>query len=565
MTFLAPLAWSLFALAVPVVALYLIKTRLRRRPVTTLLFWEQLRPPAYNHSLWRKLRRWLSLSLQILFLALLAFALARPLAHWETAGARATVLVLNPSPSMLATDVAPDRWTAALRAARQHVDAMRFSDGCALILADQPPQVLSSWTDRRRTLADALDTVRDAPAHTHGDGIRETLALARRLAEGRAGARVVLLSDGAWNEPPAAAELAGVEWRRFGTDTPVNTALTAFSARRSLVAPGDYLAAAEVHHFGTGPVDGELEVRRDGRILDLQPLHLEPDKPWRKTWRGHADGAAHFEARWRSSAPDQLAADDTAEARLAAVVPARIDLVAPPNGFLDAALNALPAAQWRRVAAAELDASQPATLTVFYRANPPEGFPAGAAALLIDPPGGGFWGEPAGSLENALVSDSERDSVPMRFVGLESVSLQGAREFRPAPGSEIFAQSFGKPLVFGHWPAGGDGGPANRRWLLLPFDLENTDFVLRTAFPILLGNLVQSLRIEPPVTTKILPGEVKSRLARTVTPPPENGPSAPSAVAVAWWAWAPLWWWAVAAGVVWLLTEWWLFSRRITE
>ena len=126
MTFLAPFAWSLLAFAAPIIALYLIKTRLRRRAVTTLLFWEQLRPPVYSHSLWRKLRRWLSLLLQIAFLALLAFALARPLASWENAGRRATVIVLDPSPSMLATDLAPDRWTHALDEAHRRVGTLRF-------------------------------------------------------------------------------------------------------------------------------------------------------------------------------------------------------------------------------------------------------------------------------------------------------------------------------------------------------------------------------------------------------------------------------------------------------
>ena len=222
--------------------------------------------------------------------------------------------------------------------------------------------------------------------------------------------------------------------------------------------------------------------------------------------------------------------------------------------------------------AADLKGKSPADLTVFYRAKPPDGFPAEAATLLLDPPGGGFWGEPemgeAAKLEHPLVSDYERDSVPLRFVGLDSVSLEAAGGFRLAPGTEVFAQSFGKPLVFGHWPAGGDDGHANRRWLVLPFDLENTDFVLRTAFPILLGNLVQSLRADSPVTMKPLPGEVKSRLAQTLTLPPANSGAAASVASVAataWWEWAPLWWWAVAGGVCWLLAEWWLFSRRITE
>ncbi len=566
MIFLAPFAWSVLALAAPVVALYLIKTRLRRRAVTTLLFWEQRQPPVYSHSLWRKLRRWLSLLLQIAFLALLAFALARPLAAWENRGSRVTVIVLDPSPSMLATDVAPDRWTRALAEARRRVGALRFSDQAALILAEQPPRVLSPWTGSRRALEHALDRVEDAPHSGGRDGIKDALTLARRLAAGRTGTGVVLLTDGAWNEPPDGATLAGVETIYLGTSEPANTGIVAFSARRSLAAPGDWIVAAEVQRFGAAPADAELEISRNGGTLDVQGLRLEPGKPWRKTWTGHADEAVQFVAHLRPSAPDRLAADNEAEADIAALVPVTVDLVAPPNGFLDAALNALPSVRWHRRAATDPAPTPPLALSIFYRANPSADFPANAPAILIDPPGGGFWGEPGETIEHPLVSDYEKDSVPLRFVGLDSVSLQSAREFRPAAGAEVFAQSFGKPLVFGRWPTGDDR--ATRRWLVLPFDLENTDFVLRTAFPVLLGNLVQSLRTDQPPAARALPGETKSRLTRTAPPLPNAKPapvSTAAASATAWWAWAPLWWWAAAVGAGWLLAEWWSFSRRVTE
>ena len=392
MTFLAPFAWSLLALAAPIVALYLIKTRLRRRAVTTLLFWEQLRPPVYSHSLWRKLRRWLSLLLQIAFLALLAFALARPLASWEIAGGRATVIVLDPSPSMLATDVAPDRWTRALELARQRIDALRFSDQAALLLAEQPPRVLSAWTGSRRALDRALDGIKDAPKHPGREGIKDALTLAHRLAAGRKSAGIVLLTDGTWNEPPDAALLAGVDTAYLGTPAPVNTGIVTFSARRSLAAPGDWIVAAEVARFGPSAVDGELEITRNGSVLDVQPIHLEPGKPWRKTWTGHSDEAVKFAAHLRSPAPDQLAADNDAEASLAAVARVNVDLVAPPNGFLDAALNALPSVNWRRRGATDPAPNPPPALSIFYRANPPPDFPPNTAAILVDPPGGGFWG-----------------------------------------------------------------------------------------------------------------------------------------------------------------------------
>lgn len=179
--------------------------------------------------------------------------------------------------------------------------------------------------------------------------------------------------------------------------------------------------------------------------------------------------------------------------------------------------------------------------------------------MLIDPTAGGFWGELRGTIEHPLVSEFQRESALLRHVGIEKVSLQAAREFAPAPGAEILAESFGKPLIFGQWRG-------ERRWLVLPFDLESSDFVLRTAFPILLGNIVESLRRETDVAAvEPLPGPVESALAKTA---PDDAPSSASAsagVTVNWWSGFPLWWWAACFGMCWLLGEWWSFSRRITE
>jgi hypothetical protein len=42
MTFASPIALTLIALALPIVALYILKVRLRRVPVSTNLFWKQI-------------------------------------------------------------------------------------------------------------------------------------------------------------------------------------------------------------------------------------------------------------------------------------------------------------------------------------------------------------------------------------------------------------------------------------------------------------------------------------------------------------------------------------------
>ena len=103
MNLVNPTALLLAGLAVPIVVFYILKIRLRRVPVSTLLFWQQIFEEKKPRSLWQRLRHLLSLLLQLAFLALLVFALAEPIFRWQQARARRLVLVVDNSASMNAT------------------------------------------------------------------------------------------------------------------------------------------------------------------------------------------------------------------------------------------------------------------------------------------------------------------------------------------------------------------------------------------------------------------------------------------------------------------------------
>ncbi len=63
MNLVNPAALLLAGLALPIVVFYILKIRLRRIPVSTLLFWQQIFEEKKPRSLWQKLRHLLSLAL----------------------------------------------------------------------------------------------------------------------------------------------------------------------------------------------------------------------------------------------------------------------------------------------------------------------------------------------------------------------------------------------------------------------------------------------------------------------------------------------------------------------
>src|SRR6185436_9928431 len=101
MTFAQP--WFLlgFALFAPIILLYLLKQRRRRMEVSTLMFWDKILRDEQTVTSLTRLKKLLSLLLQLLFVALLTLAAARPSLSGKLTGARRIVLLLDTSASML--------------------------------------------------------------------------------------------------------------------------------------------------------------------------------------------------------------------------------------------------------------------------------------------------------------------------------------------------------------------------------------------------------------------------------------------------------------------------------
>lgn len=549
MKFLWPVAWSLLGLALPIILFYLIRQRLRVKSVTTLLFWENLAPKVHNLPLWRKLRRLVSLLLQLLLLALLVFALARPILPGQSEVASSLVLILDPSVTMAAKSGTSTRWSEAKAAALKRINEMSFGDEATIILAGSPPKILSPWTGRKADLRQAVET---ASISSNITDIRPALRLARNLTLGHHDADIELISDTVWSVPPEKETLDKVKLDLIGSSVP-NSGITLFSARPIPAGAGEYQLAIKIEQNTAAPINGELTVMQNGQLMDVLQVTVPPGQPWQKFWRAQSADAITFEAKWKPQGEDDFAPDQQAVAHLDPVKEIKATLVSQSNAFLEVALGSQTLVTSKRVWPAP-ETSDNADLTIFNDTMPPTDW-HGKATVLINPPQGGFWGKKVGPIDKPLVSEVDKDALLMRFVNLSDLQLRAATEFKPAPGARVYVDSFGKPLIFGHWES-------EPRWLVIAFDLDQSDFVFRTAFPILCANLIQSLRPDSVADAGNVPGPVATQLKQMAS---SSSVEIQKPTVGHWWMAFPYWWWFACAAFLLLLIEWSLYTRRITE
>lgn len=196
-SFLAPgRLWLLLAVAALAAAYVALQ---RRRPAYAARFTELelLRSVAPRFPGWR---RHLTAGLLLLSLLLLTVAFARPQAQVDVVRERATVVVaIDTSLSMEATDVDPDRITAARVSASRFIDDLPATLDVGLVSFSGEAAVVVPPTQDHAAVTAAVQTLELGPSTAIGEAVFASLAAVRSVqagAEQPPPARIVLLSDG---------------------------------------------------------------------------------------------------------------------------------------------------------------------------------------------------------------------------------------------------------------------------------------------------------------------------------------------------------------------------------
>jgi Ca-activated chloride channel family protein len=212
-SFEAPLV-LLALLAVPLLALVYMRAERSRRASAAAFASPALQASvAPRRPGWR---RHLPLAAMALAIAALIVAAARPQRTVAVPVERASImLATDVSGSMTATDVAPNRLTAAKRAGFRFLAQVPKQLNVGVMAFNQVPRVLQSPTRDRTAVSAAINRMTVSGGTATGEAIYTATGVLNRapgVGQKRPPAAIVLLSDGAstsGRDPVAAAQAAG--------------------------------------------------------------------------------------------------------------------------------------------------------------------------------------------------------------------------------------------------------------------------------------------------------------------------------------------------------------------
>jgi von Willebrand factor type A domain/Aerotolerance regulator N-terminal len=485
MSLITPLALALGITLPIVVIFYLLKVRRHDEEVSSTFLWNDLIRDLAAHEPLQRLRWNLLLLLQLIGLALITFAVARPFSAQVGQKPVQAVLLLDGSASMQARDVVPSRFARAVQDARNTLNGLPDNSLATAILVAAHPQVLVAATADRAQVDHALTSAQ--PSGAAAD-MREALLLARSLGGDPSSRRIYLFTDGAFSLPPDLPDdLGSVQVDSLSQGNTSNVAVTTLSSRPDPQDNRRQELFARVQNFSDASQQAVISISVDGQNVEDRNVELGANGESDQIFDQLPAGARYASVAVNTlNAQDGLSLDDTAFAILEQRKPAQVLLVSAGNQFLEKVLTLLPNVDLYRIAsqrylAVEADRFD---IIVFDNYLPPL-LPRGNL-LVVNPPDRGPY-RTSGALNRPRITSWDREDPILSFVDLRDLSISRA--------SKIDVPRWGKPLI-----TAGDGSPlmiagqdGDRRVAILPFDLQQSNLWTMSAFPILMSNLVNYL------------------------------------------------------------------------
>ena len=482
MTFLDPVTgltalaagWSLTLLW------YFLKLRRRPLRVSSTLLWSQAARDLEVNAPLRWIRASWLLLLQLLAVGLLAAAAGRPAVSGAGAPPERWVLLIDRSASMQAFDTGAvaSRFEDALLQAETIIRRMGPGEEAMVVSFALGATLEAPMTGDEGVLLTALGAIEptDQPAM-----FGEALGLvAAQLGGETSGVRLVVLSDGGFDDPESAAPIGDAEVRyiRCGGEA-VNAGLVAVSAQRDTQDPVVLRAFVRAVHSGPDGGDITVTARLGETLVGVETI----------TARADQDASAIFETRnveggvlsFEIAGADALAADNHARLVVPRAWGAGALVVHPAESSADPfLLRALEVATKRPVrtisAAAWNDgAAAGGAVVVFDRVDPARAAAGPSIHISAGSAAAGVRRRAGDSQTRGRVLAWDRAHDVTRYVSLGAVAVPAGAALVPEEGRDVDVLASGDagPLVIalddaGHRRVISSFGPADSNWATDP-------------------------------------------------------------------------------------------------
>jgi len=455
---------------------YMLRLKRRRMEVSSTLLFSQALEEFQANAPFQWLRKNLLLLLQLIVLILIVLALTRPffIARAQTGGR--TVLLIDVSYSMLASDGGKTRLQRAIEKARSFVNSLSVGDQEMIVTLSDRPKVLCGFTPDKMELNRNISLLRDETGGAANFG--EAVKLLQPIV--KSGARVIVLSDGGFEgvEDSSLPEGVILEFIAIGKRIS-NAGITTLALSR---VPGgdDFELFVSVKSTFEENIRRTIILKAGDLIIDQRTIDLP------------AEGSSEIvisplpcidvPLSLSFAEKDDFPVDDECSVVIPAEQVIPVTLVSEPDILLESALLSDSSLDVVRISPKALDSAymlERPGVFIFNKTVPLGG--VAVPMLVIAPPAPVGGVTPGEFVAGPRIVDWDKNHPLLSFISVPDISFARAYSARLAPGMQVVLDGTEGPLIV-------SGEESNMRYAVTLFDVAESDFPLRAAFPIFLHN-----------------------------------------------------------------------------
>ncbi len=497
MNFLHPFYFWVMLGLIPLVAVYFLKVRPRRKPTTAFFLWQRLFDQKRSTSLFQKLRDLLSLLLMLLAFASIVLALTAPVLNNEQL--KSILIIIDNSASMSTKEKGGTRLDQGKSLAKDIIRSLNQNQQAAVAEMSLDMRYMSHFTTSPRTLIDAVSQIEpsDCPFERKALGsslVYRSLSSDPNEADSQKindNYRILLISDGCGID----ANLPDyVELFKVGTKSD-NVGLITCDLQRIDGASLNGSAQSEqlelyfqIASTSDKPIQTDLLVQYGpNRITKkLIPIEIQPgiNKPEQYIITNEQSSDASIENEqaglWtiHIDYDDALDKDNIAYLSVPPKHPIRVEVDSIDSYFLKNSVTAFSQTSGDLVLT---DTSPDIILT--------DGTPSEQGCSIVFNPASsqGWWGRLGKPVEKILPHVVIKDHPLLRHCDIEAIPFVGARDVNLPDDSLVLAENDDHvPLIYR--VRSGDNSA-----LIVNMNLKDSDFYYSAWFPVMIYNAAKNL------------------------------------------------------------------------
>lgn len=479
MSFYSPLFFLFFIGLIPIILMYLLKKQHTDIVVSSNYLWEKALRDVEANKPWQKLRKNLLLILQLLIFSLVVLALARPFIFSSSISSN-TIIVLDTSLSMQGNSEDSTRFEVAKKEAERLIDNMSPDTHVTIITMDTSPNIIVNNTKNKEFAKRKLTNLE--PTNSK-DNAQETLSLLHAMTKDLDDYSIYFYTDKWIDTDIDKLFLNYIEGEQF------NVAIDNISHSSD---QNGITVLTTVTNYSKENVNFDLLLYADDDLYDIKEIELSPEESTNIYWQDIDTETGVLKAE--IDLDDSLNIDNIRYHIINENSVQKALLITDTNVFLEKAISLNNNVELFKTN--EIPKNLIGYDLYIFDGLTPAKFPTDGNIIIISPLESELFSDTAMELEEIQMLNDEL----FRHVNLDII-INKSKYIEDAHWAEPILLAKDKPII-------AKGKNDNQKFILIGFDLHDTNFPLQIDFPIFVQNMLEySLNLSSQEKTSVLSGE----------------------------------------------------------